>query len=175
MTWYTRIVRTNDGLYVLGITREYRSYTIRIVSLNPETGETIATAIVPSATVGYDEFQVLVGPNKIDASVLWLERESLKAVKLTPDLTLLRKTVSTTYGPYQKLLEVGTELAGYAVLQATDGEAHVFKVGRDALELERVVQFESSVSFSTFFNWSAELMQLAGRITHVRSIRGRIR
>ena len=86
------MVRSSNALYAVGITRAHYLYTIQVFSLDPDTGAVIEKINLPSHTLGYENFHVLVGSNKIDTAVTWLENSKLITVKLTPKLDLIAKT-----------------------------------------------------------------------------------
>jgi hypothetical protein len=145
-TFFTKIVRSSTALYVIGLTKSFRSYTLTVVSLNPVNGEVIETANVPSDLADLDSYRVLLGANRGPTSLVWLEGESIKTSTLTEDLSQIKKTTSTKYGPYSRILEVGVEEFGYLTAIKTDGEAHIYRIARDGLGVNKVASFDSSVS-----------------------------
>lgn len=166
-TLFTDIVRSSTALYVIGLTKSFRSYTLTVVSLNPENGEVIETANVPSDLAALDNHRVLLGTNRGPATLVWLEGESVKTVSLTADLSRFKKTASTKYGPYNRLLNLGVEEFGYLAAIKKDGETDIYKIDRDGLGMNKVAGFESSVS---------EQHQALSRIlTKPTGSRGRVR
>lgn len=145
-TFFTKIVRSSTALYVIGLTKSFRSYTLTVVSLNPENGEVIETAHVPSDLPDLDSYRVLLGTTRGPTSLVWLEGESIKTVVLTADLSRIKKTTSTKYGPYDRVLDLGVEESGYLAAIKKDGEAVIYKIDRDGLGMNKVVSLDSSVS-----------------------------
>lgn len=145
-TFFTKIIRSSTALYVIGLTKSFRSYTLTVVSLNPENGEVIETANVPSDLPDLDSYRVLLGTNRGPTSLVWLEGESIKTVTLTADLSQIKKTTSTKYGPYDRVLDLGVEEFGYLAAIKKDGEAVVYKIDRDGLGINKIISFDSSVS-----------------------------
>jgi hypothetical protein len=145
-TFFTKIVRSSTALYVIGLTKSFRSYTLTVVPLNPADGEVIETANVLSDLADFDSYRVLLGTNRGSTSLVWLEGESIKTSTLTEDLSQIKKTTSTKYGPYSRILEVGVEEFGYLAAIKTDGEEQIYRIARDGLGVNKVASFDSSVS-----------------------------
>jgi len=145
-TLFTKIIRSSTALYVIGLTKSFRSYTLTVVSLNPENGEVIETVNVPSDLADHDDYRVLLGTNRGPTTLVWLEGESVKTVTLTADLLQIKKATSTKYGPYDRVLELGVEELGYLAAIKKNGEMDVYKIDRDGLGMNKVVSLDSSVS-----------------------------
>ena len=145
-TFFTKIVRSSTALYVIGLTKSFRSYTLTVVSLNPMNGEVIETANVPSDLADLDNYHVILGTNRGPTTLVWLEGESVKTVTLTADLSQTSKTTSTKYGPYGRILDLGVEELGYLAAIKKDGEADIYKIDRDGLGIKKLASFDSSVS-----------------------------
>lgn len=145
-TIFTKIVRSSTALYVIGLTKSFRSYTLTVVSLNPENGEVIETVNVPSDLADLDNYSVLLGTNRGPTTLVWLEGESLKTITLTADLSQIKKATSTKYGPYNRVLDLGVEELGYLAAIKKDGETDIYRIDRDGLGMNKVVSLDSSVS-----------------------------
>lgn len=145
-TIFTKIVRSSTALYVIGLTKSFRSYTLTVVSLNPENGEVIETANIPSDLSDLDNYHVLLGTTRGPTSLVWLEGESIKTVALTVDLSQIKKATSTKYGPYDRVLDLGVEESGYLTAIKKDGEVVVYKIDRDGLGMNKIISFDTSVS-----------------------------
>ncbi len=145
-TFFTKIVRSSSALYVIGITKSFRSYTLTVVSLNPENGEVIETVNVPSDLTDLDNYRVLLGTSRGPTTLVWLEGESVKTVTLTADLSQIKKATSTKYGPYNRVLDLGVEELGYLAAIKKNGEADIYRIDRDGLGMNKVVSLDSSVS-----------------------------
>lgn len=145
-TFFTKIVRSSTALYVIGMTKSFRSHTLTVVSLNPENGEVIETVNVPSDLTSLDNYRVLLGTSRGPTTLVWLEGESVKTVTLTADLSQIKKATSTKYGPYDRVLDLGVEELGYLAAIKKNGEADIYRIDRDGLGLNKVVSLDSSVS-----------------------------
>jgi hypothetical protein len=145
-TFFTKIVRSSTALYVIGLTKSFRSYTLTVVSLNPENGEVIETVHVPSDLADHDNYRVLLGTNRGPTTLVWLEKESVKTVTLTADLSQIKKATTTKYGPYHRVLDLGVEELGYLAAIKKNGETDVYRIDRDGLGMNKVVSLDSSVS-----------------------------
>jgi len=145
-TIFTKIVRSSTALYVIGLTKSFRSYTLTVVSLNPENGEVIETVNVPSDLASLDNYHVLLGVNRGPTTLVWLEGESVKTVTLTADLSQIKKATSTKYGPYNRVLDLGVEELGYLAVVKKNGEADIYRIDRDGLGMKKIVSLDSSVS-----------------------------
>lgn len=145
-TVFTKIVRSSTALYVIGVTKSFRSYTLTVVSLNPGNGEVIETVNIPSDLADLDNYRVLLGPSRGPTTLVWLEGESVKTVTLTADLSQIKKATSTKYGPYDRVLDLGVEELGYLAAIKKNGEADIYRIDRDGLGMKKVVSLDSSVS-----------------------------
>ena len=145
-TVFTKIVRSSTALYVIGVTKSFRSYTLTVVSLNPGNGEVIETVNIPSDLADLDNYRVLLGPGRGPTTLVWLEGESVKTVTLTADLSQIKKATSTKYGPYDRVLDLGVEELGYLAAIKKNGEADIYRIDRDGLGMKKVVSLDSSVS-----------------------------
>lgn len=145
-TVFTKIVRSITALYVIGVTKSFRSYTFTVVSLDPANGEVIETVNIPSDLADLDNYRVLLGPSRGPTTLVWLEGELVKTVTLTADLSQIKKATSTKYGPYNRVLDLGVEELGYLAAIKKNGEADVYRIDRDGLGMKKVVSLVSSVS-----------------------------
>jgi len=173
-TSFTKIIRSSTALYVIGLTKSFRSYTLTVVSLNPENGEVIETVNVPSDLADLDNYHVLLGTNRGPTTLVWLEGESVKTVSLTADLTQIKKATTTKYGPYNRVLDLGVEEFGYFAAIKKNGETDIFKIDRDGLGVNKVINFDSSVS-KQYWTSLRIFTRLTGSSRRVRHLLRRFR
>ena len=156
-TFLTSLVRTSDALYVLGISKGVRSFSIHVSSLDAASGTLLHSAEITANIDSTNAFQVLklgpaIGVCKT-ASLVWLEAGSVKQVLLTPKLETkyLNKPATNKYGPYVALKDLQVTERGYisAILEEKDGQkdaVHIYKMDLGGLGLTKVGEFEPSVS-----------------------------
>lgn len=75
----THLIRTEDALYAIGISRGIMDLSIQVTSLNPETGEWLNAVEIPASITSVDDYIPLkVGANSKGgvartAGLAWLE------------------------------------------------------------------------------------------------------
>ncbi|CCA66499.1 hypothetical protein PIIN_00183 [Serendipita indica DSM 11827] len=164
-TFLTSLVRTENALYVLGISKGIRAFSIHITSLDAATGTLLHSAEITANIDSADAFQVLklgpaIGVCKT-AGVVWLESGSLKQVLLTPGLEAkyLNKPSGNKYGPYVALKGLQVTERGYvsAILEEKDGQkdaVHIYKMDLGGLGLTKVGDFEPSPSTTPYTTYA---------------------
>lgn len=156
----TNLVRTSNGLYALGISKNLKSLSIHVISLDPTTGAVLHSADIPSSIKSQEDFfpvkfgiPVQGPPLAQVAAVAWLESGSIKQVLLTPSLENkhLHKAISTKYGPFAKIQDLGIAERGYVtgILEGKVGAAQVYRLEHTGLGLNKVGEFDTSVSTFT--------------------------
>ncbi|PVG00098.1 DUF1620-domain-containing protein [Serendipita vermifera] len=156
-TFITKLVRTTDALYAIGVTKGISSLFIHIVSLDPATGLVLHSASIPSSINSADDFYpIKIGANSNGygpprtAGLTWIEGGHLKQVLLTPSLEgkYLNKPAANKYGPYAsfKATEVAEKGVLVALLEGKDGKggaAHMYRIDVNGMGLNRIGEFEA--------------------------------
>lgn len=158
----TGLLRTQDGLYAVGLEKGIKDLSVHVISLDPETGEIKAQVTVPSSISKPEDIVVLKSgyiPNSPLASIgalAFLDNGSVKQVLLTPSLEkkYLSKPLANKYGPFSRILDLGVSERGYLTTILEDkkrlqgeGAAHVYRLEREGLGLEKAGELGASVRF----------------------------
>jgi hypothetical protein len=142
---HSKLVLTPSALYLVGIAKSLQSYTLHVTSLNPQTGELIATANIPSSIKNpIQDFQVLSRGISDNSRIVWLEEGTFKHVHLVPQLN--SKPVSVKYATFESLVDVGLANDAHIIAIKTDGTARIIKLAED--DIKGVYEFKDEVSIS---------------------------
>ena len=145
---HSKLILSSDALYVIGMAKSIASYTLHVTTLSPSTGEVIASAnLASSITDPLAHFTVLTWPNTTQPQALWIEEETLRCVGLTPTLNQKGKILQGT--GYTKILDVGLNDQGHAVISRTEGSSFVLKFEGELNSAKSAWEFVDSVC--TFF------------------------
>lgn len=140
---HTRLVLTPSALYLVGIAKSTETYTLHVTSLNPETGELITSANVPSSIKDpMADFFVICNGISDHNRIVWLGQGSLKHVPLVPDLNA--KPVAVKNAEFEQLIDIGLVDHGHIVAIKKDGIARVIKLTDNGIK--SVYEFKDSVS-----------------------------
>jgi hypothetical protein len=146
---HSKLVFTPSALYLVGIAKSLQSYTLHVTSLNPQTGELITTANIPSSIKNpILDFQVLSSGVSDNTRILWLEEGTLKHVSLVPQLN--SKPVSVKYAAFESLVDVGLTNHAHIIAIKTDGTARVIKLVED--DIKGVYEFKDEVRIAMLTN-----------------------
>ena len=121
------------------------SYTLHVTTLSPSTGQVIISANILSNIVDpLAHFTVLTRPNTTQPQALWIEEETLKFVGLTPTLKEKGRQLKGT--GYTRILDIGLNDQGHAVISRKEGSSFVLKFD-EVNSANSVWEFIDSVSF----------------------------
>ncbi|KAF8809912.1 DUF1620-domain-containing protein [Phlegmacium glaucopus] len=142
---YSKLILTVDALYVVGVAKSFASYTLHVSSLSPSTGQVTLSANLASSIVDpLAHLAVLTQPNTTQPQILWIEQETLRHVGLTPTLNEKAKLLKGT--EYARILDVGLNDQGHAVISRKDGSTFVLKLDGEVNSAKSVWEFVDSVS-----------------------------
>ncbi|KAG8835265.1 hypothetical protein FRC17_004572 [Serendipita sp. 399] len=159
--FFTSLIRTENALYAIGVSKGFASLSIHVTSLDPKTGEVLHAAGIPSSINSAELIHGLKlgGSSTISqtAGIAWLEKGSLKHVLLTPNLEAkyLTKHISNKYGPYSNLRDLSLAEKGYVIAFLEQKEnakesTHIYRMDMDGLGLTKVGDFEDTSSSNPF-------------------------
>ncbi|KAG5641215.1 hypothetical protein DXG03_005748 [Asterophora parasitica] len=140
LTVYTHILPTPSALYLVGVTKSIRSFTLHVTAFDPSTGAVLHTHAVPSSVNDLDAYLFLSQPTQESIPHLaWLEDGELKSFKLTPKLDTKPSAVALNLKTgsallYERFLDVGLARSGHAVAVAADGSATLLTLKEGKLE-----------------------------------------
>ena len=120
------------------------SYTLHVSTLSSSTGQVIVSANIPSSIVDpLAHFAVLTQPNTTQPQVLWIEQETLRLIGLTPKLQEKGRQLQGT--DYTRIMDIGLDDQGHAVISRKEGPSFVLKFVEVKLA-KAVWEFADSVS-----------------------------
>lgn len=162
---YSRIARTHNTVYAVGLTKSIASYSLHITALSASTGVELASAHIPSSIYnGLTDFLVLSDSDTTsqDPYVVWLERaaaaksekgesgKEIRFARLSPEMKGQPKALKGA--AFKALVNIGLNERGIFVALQADGSAMALKLDRDSKGISLVWEFEESVRlFNTRF------------------------
>ena len=125
-TIFTKLAVSHSAVFALGLTKSFRSYTLKIVALDSTTGAELASQDYPSDIEDANNaFVTLLHRTAAFPTVLWVDNG--QAMVLDLDDQLKHKPAALKDGKFVRLLDVGLELSGILVGLRADDSAQVLK------------------------------------------------
>ena len=159
-TTLTTLVRTQQGLFALGLTTNIRGHTLTVISLNPDNGELRLREDLPSTTLASPEDFVVVRQGTVTpdgketlahtAGLVWLEGGTIKEIYLSPGLEgkFMARINVKKYGPYSAIKGLGVQDKGFFIGllkgkedEMADGGAHIYRMEVNGMGLVKMGDF----------------------------------
>lgn len=141
---YCKIVATESTLYLVGLTKSFKAYTLHVVALDSSTGTTISSSAVSSTVNGPSDFIALTSSQTPQPILTWLEDGYIKSVVLTPEVKSKPRTIRDD--AYKEIKDVGIADAGIVVALKQDETSHVIRIDKATQGVQKVWEFANSVS-----------------------------
>lgn len=141
---YSKIVTTESTLYLVGLTKSFKAYTLHVVALDSSTGTTISSSAISSTINGPSDFIALTSSRTPQPILTWLEDGYIKSVVLTPEVKSKPRTIHDD--AYKEIKDVGIADAGIVVALKRDETSHVIRIDKAAQGVQKVWEFANSVS-----------------------------
>lgn len=136
---------TKSTVFTIGLVKSLKSYTLHIVSLDASNGHQLFSIDVPSSISSPSDFLALTSSKSPSPILIWLDEGShVKSLVLQPELTLKVKTLRSEI--YREIKDTGTSDAGIFVALKGDGTAHVLRIAKSLDAVDKVWEFDNSVS-----------------------------
>ncbi|KAF8508073.1 DUF1620-domain-containing protein [Gautieria morchelliformis] len=143
---FCKIVATEATLYLVGLTKSFKGYTLHVVALDASTGTTISSLGISSNVNGPSDFITLTSARTPQPILVWLEDGYIKSVVLAPELNLNPRTIREDV--YKELRDVGIADAGIVLALKQEETSHVIRVDKIAQGVEKVWEFANSEASS---------------------------
>lgn len=160
---YSRIVRTTEAVFAIGLQKSFASYTLHVVALSSSTGKVLSThSISSSIHNGLTDFLVLSDSSSQTSMphIVWIEHDTLKFIPLSPKLSDKPKSIKD--GVYKSILNVGLNERGHFVGILSDGSARALRLNADGKSgMQMLWEFSESVRYTTIV-----LLRYMGRSIH---------
>ena len=143
---YSRIARTADAVYVVGLSKSIASYNLHVQVLSPDTGEALSNAQIPSNIYnGLTDFLVMsnVTSDIVSPNIIWLEKGAMRHVMLTPKLN--EKSMVIKGVTYKSIFNIGLNEQGYFVALKDDGTARVLRLDEQGTRVNPIFEYPESV------------------------------
>jgi hypothetical protein len=149
----TKLIPTSDAIYVIGVAKSTASYTLHVTTLSPSTGEVIKSAHVASSIVDpLTQFISLTRAGLSQPMILWLEQGTLRYIGLTPSFNQKGKPLKGM--GYAKILDVGLDNHGQAVIVRNDGSSFILRLDGEIGLAKSIWEFQDSVGLSCLDHWN---------------------
>ncbi|KAH7107261.1 hypothetical protein BKA62DRAFT_682862 [Auriculariales sp. MPI-PUGE-AT-0066] len=120
---YTKLAIHHNAVYVLGLVKSFRSYTLRVTALEVTKGTVFATQDFHSDIVeANDAFVSILARSAAFPTIIWVDNG--QAMSLALNEALDNKPVKVNDGKFERVLDVGLEHSGLLVGIREDGSAH---------------------------------------------------
>jgi hypothetical protein len=126
---------------------------LHVTALSPSTGEVINSAKLASSIVDpLSQFISLKRSGSLQPMMLWLEQGTLRYIDLTPNLNQKAKALKGT--GYVKILDVGLDNQGHAIIVREDGSTFILRFETEIGLAKSIWEFQDSVGTYYFVRWS---------------------
>ncbi|KAF8577387.1 DUF1620-domain-containing protein [Ramaria rubella] len=142
---YCKIVTAELTTYIVGFTKSFNAYTLRVVALNSSTGLVLSSADIPSNVNGPFDFVALTSSRTPQPMIAWLEDGYIRTASLNTELKIKPKILRDDI--YKELKDVGIADAGIVVALKRDGTSHVLRVVQET-NVKKVWEFANSAASS---------------------------
>ena len=140
---FCKIVTTEATIYVVGLTKSFKGYTLHVVALDSSTGASISSVDVSSTVKKPSDFIALTSSQTPQPTLTWLEDGYIQSAVLTPELKLKARTIHGER--YKELRDVGIADAGLVLALKPDETSHVIRVDKGTQGVQKVWEFANSV------------------------------
>ncbi|KII83787.1 hypothetical protein PLICRDRAFT_147866 [Plicaturopsis crispa FD-325 SS-3] len=141
---HSKIVVTSSAIYLIGLAKSLKSYTLHATALSTSTGEVLSSANVPSSIDnGLTDFITVSRGDHAD--IVWIEKDTVRFIPLLPEL----KTKATYYlkaASYKQIIDLGLAGHGQFVAIKADGSSRVVGLDSEGTALSVLWDFPDSVT-----------------------------
>lgn len=130
-------------VYVAGVVKSIASYTLHMATVDQSTGVSIASQNVPSSVAEASKDVLLLGgATQSYPTVVWVERDCIKARSLLPDLA---PSPTTVIDGFTEVVDVQLATPGYFVALRANKTASIFGADATSKGVKHVWEFTDSV------------------------------
>ncbi|KIJ24147.1 hypothetical protein M422DRAFT_56525 [Sphaerobolus stellatus SS14] len=168
---YSKLVMTESTIYVIGLTKSFKSYTLHVVSLDATTGAQLSSTSIDSSINNPSEFIVLTSAKSPNPILSWFNEGHIHTLTLNPKM---KNKVVKLKDTYREIIDTATSDAGIFVASKEDGTSHVMRITKGHDSVESIWEFEnadgadSKSIYIGGFDWSAQ--PYIGRYYYSQSI-----
>ncbi|KIJ47261.1 hypothetical protein M422DRAFT_66579 [Sphaerobolus stellatus SS14] len=156
---YSKLVMTESTIYVIGLTKSFKSYTLHVVSLDATTGAQLSLTGIDSSINNPSEFIALTSAKSPNPILSWFNEGHIHTLTLNPKM---KNKVVKLKDTYREIIDTATSDAGIFVASKEDGTSHVMRItkGHDSVEsiweFENAEEADSKSIYIGGFDWSAQ-------------------
>ena len=137
---FCKLVTSKATVYLVGLTKSFKGYTLRVVALDSSTGATLSSIDISSSV---SDFSTLTSSRTPQPILVWLDDGYIKSIVFSPELKLKARTIRDD--KYKELKDVGIADAGIIIALKEDETSHVIRVDKGAQGVQKVWEFANSV------------------------------
>jgi len=132
-------------IFVVGLTKSIKSYTLHLVSLDASTGSLISSVGVSSSITSPSSFLALTSAKSPHPTLAWLEDTDSYIHSLPLKSDLKGKSTKLRSDMYREIKDVGVSDAGVFMALKKDSTAHVLRMNVKDGVVENIWEFDNSV------------------------------